>query len=169
MSELRYPALTIWPDYLRAGIVAGISIALLTLLDASGWVRAVLALVLALSAMLAYQGWRRQRTRVLLDDDGIALQPGTAALRWADLDRLRLAYYRLGRENRGGWFELHLGAGRQRISVDSRLHGFDQVLRRAVAAARSAGIAVDPATAANVDVLERAERGDRREPEPASR
>jgi serine protease inhibitor len=49
--------------------------------------------------------------------------------------------------------QLWLGAGRARLSLDSRLDGFDQVVRQAAIAAAERGLELSDATAANLQAL----------------
>ena len=49
--------------------------------------------------------------------------PGT------ELDRMKLGYYSTRRDRRAGWMQLELGAGGVRIKLDSRLDGFDELVR----------------------------------------
>lgn len=49
--------------------------------------------------------------------------------------------------------QLELGAGRARVTLDSRIAGFDQLVRRAAAVAVARGIALNEATLANLEAL----------------
>ena len=66
---------------------------------------------------------------------------------------MRLAYYSTSRDRKTGWMQLELGAGRTRLSLDSRLDGFDAVVRHAVAAAADRDLQLSEATAANLQAL----------------
>jgi hypothetical protein len=48
---------------------------------------------------------------------------------------------------------LELGAGRARLSLDSRLDGFDRLVRHAAAAAAERDLELSDATAANLQAL----------------
>ncbi|HEX3951975.1 MAG TPA: hypothetical protein VHW90_00285 [Stellaceae bacterium] len=72
---------------------------------------------------------------------------------WAELDRLKLAYYSTRRDRRTGWMQLELGAGRTRISLDSRIEGFDQLVKQAAAVAHARGLELSEATIANLRAL----------------
>jgi thioredoxin reductase len=58
---------------------------------------------------------------------------------WAELDRLKLAYYSTSRDRRSGWMQLEIGAGRARVKLDSRIDGFDRLIGKGIyyGAARS--------------------------------
>ena len=49
--------------------------------------------------------------------------------------------------------QLELGAGRARLSLDSRLDGFDRLVRHAAEIATRRGLALSDATAANLQAL----------------
>jgi hypothetical protein len=71
-------------------------------------------------------------------------------LRWADLRRLTLAYYSTRRDGSNGWLRLTLADTHGRMSIDSRIRGFDGIVSRAVDAARMNRLAIDPATLSNL-------------------
>jgi hypothetical protein len=66
---------------------------------------------------------------------------------------MKLAYYSTRRDRKSGWMQLQLGAGRARMSLDSRLDGFEQVARQAADIASERGLALSDATAANLQAL----------------
>jgi len=74
-------------------------------------------------------------------------------IQWAQLDRMKLAYYSTSRDRRNGWMQLELGARGTRVKLDSRIDGFDQVVWRAAEVAAARSIALDDATAANLQAL----------------
>ena len=77
----------------------------------------------------------------------------TRTIAWAELDRLRLAYYSTRRDRKSGWMQLELGGGGKRLSLDSRIAGFGEVVRRAAEAAGENHLQVSEATAANLEAL----------------
>ena len=77
----------------------------------------------------------------------------TRTIAWAELDRLRLAYYSTRRDRKSGWMQLELGGGGKRLSLDSRIAGFGEVVRRAAEAAAENHLQVSEATAANLEAL----------------
>ena len=72
---------------------------------------------------------------------------------WAELDRLRLAYFSTRRDRKSGWMQLELAGGGARLSLDSRIAGFGEVVRRAADAAAERHLQVSEATAANLEAL----------------
>jgi HEAT repeat protein len=66
---------------------------------------------------------------------------------------MKLAYYSTRRDRKSGWMQLELGAGRARLSLDSRLDGFDRLVRYAAIAAAERGLQPSEATAANLQAM----------------
>ena len=104
----------------------------------------------------------RVRTRVRVDDEGIDVSPGPGhgRLEWSRVARVKLRYFAVRRERerkrgeggRRGWMQLVLkGDDRVVVRIDSRLDGFDDVLRRTAAAAARRGLDLDPVTRANFE------------------
>ena len=74
-------------------------------------------------------------------------------IRWDELDRMRLAYYSTRRDRRSGWMQLDLSAGAARVRLDSRIEGFDQVVRHAAHVAAARGLGLTEATMSNLEAL----------------
>ena len=149
-----YPTSAMAGDYLRtaAGLVpAGV-------LFATVPVGAVAAAVLgSFAAIFAVFGLRTvmcHGTSLEMSENELCahgLRRGTIA--WAELDRMKLAYYSPRRDRRSGWMQLELRAGGERLKLDSRIAGFDRLVRRAAEAAAARGIALNEATVANLQAL----------------
>jgi hypothetical protein len=146
---------TLYADYLRAGFGLALTAGPLLLLDVAD----ALALVLGTLALLfAWFGARtvlRHLSRVELSQHGVALRgPVARRVPWADLDRIKLAYYAPRRARDQGWMQLTLHAGDgAAIRLDSTLTGFDQVLAQASRAATANALPLDAATHANLAAL----------------
>ncbi len=152
----RYPAASLVPDGLRS--LAGLVFTVVPLVSfpVPPWFGAVLAAGAALFAMFGVSTAMRGRTAVRVGGD--AIEVGRRRLPWAGLTRVKLRYFRVRRERErdrrsgGGWLELVLAAGGgRRARIDSRLDGFDDVLRRVAEAAAAANLPLDPATRANFE------------------
>lgn len=149
-----YPASAMVGDYLRAaaGLVP------VAVLFATIPVAAVPAGILgAFAAIFGAFGLRtalRHGTSIEMTDTGLTARGlWRTTIPWDELDRLRLAYYSTRRDRKSGWMQLELGAGGARVRLDSRIEGFDQVVRHAAAVAMTRGIALNDATAANLQAL----------------
>ena len=150
----RYPVAKLAPDYLRAGVGLAVVGLPLAMVEVSGGVRIVLACLMVLFAVFALQNLLQHLSRVEMTETTLSMRPSGARIEWGALTRLRLAWFTVRRGGKQGWMELRLYAGRARIRLDSRLDGFDEVLRRAASAARQRGLDLDPVTIANLRTLD---------------
>jgi hypothetical protein len=118
------------------------------------WPAALLVLIALVFALYAAASLRRAMTRIDAGDEAIAVTgPWPDRLRWEELDRVRLAYYSTRRDGAGGWMHLTLAAAGRRVVVDSRIGGFELLVRRAALAARARALRLDAATIVNLRSL----------------
>ncbi|HET6521970.1 MAG TPA: hypothetical protein VFG47_19435 [Geminicoccaceae bacterium] len=155
MDQLSYPSGSVYGDYARAAFGLAATAGPLLLLDPAPVLAVILA---ALAALFAWFGARtalRHGYRFELSDQGIARHGGPIERRlaWADLRRVKLAYYAPQRNRKDGWMQLTLRGPGGPISVDSTLDGFDRVAGKAAAAAAARDLPLDDATAANLTAL----------------
>ena len=150
---LRYPPRAAGVDVGRA--VAGLALTAGPVALASlAWpVALALGLAAVLFAAFGLQALGRARLQVTVDEEGLRLAPGGARIPWASLEAVTLAYYSLRRDGERGWFELVARGPHGALRVDSRLEGFDALVRATAGAALRRGIALDPATRENLVVL----------------
>jgi hypothetical protein len=149
-----YPASAMVGDYLRAaaGVVpVGVVFAAVPV----GTVAAtVLGSFAALFAVFGVRTVLRHGTSLEMTDTELRTQGAwRRTIPWAELDRMKLAYYSTSRDRRSGWMQLELGAGGARVRLDSRIDGFDQLVWRAAEVAATRGIALSDATMANLQAL----------------
>jgi hypothetical protein len=149
-----YPASAMVGDYLRAaaGLVPT------GLVFATVPVGAVPALFLGgFGAIFAIFGLRtllRHGTSLEMTDTELRAHGiSNRSIMWSELDRLKLSYYSTRRDRRSGWMQLELGAGGTRLNLDSRLDGFDRVVRRAAETAAARRLVLSESTAANLASL----------------
>ena len=152
---MRYPIATLYADYLRAGFGLALTAGPLLLLDLADGVALLLAALALLFAWFGVRTVLRQLSRVELSGNAVALRgPLSRRVVWADLERMKLAYYAPRRSRDQGWLQLTLRAtGGGAIQLDSTLAGFDQVLDQASRAARAKALPLDAATHANLAAL----------------
>ena len=153
MSVLRYPTQAVAGDLLRGTVgclLVGVPLAATT---PPAWLAATLLLCLGLFLVFTASGCVRALSRYRLDAQGVQRQPAGVSIRWHELDALELSYYSTRRDGREGWLQLRLRAGSRVLRMDSRLAGFDQVLGRALDAARRRELPLGPATRANLEAL----------------
>jgi hypothetical protein len=149
-----YPMSAMAGDYARAaaGLVpSGLLLATVPVNTIAG---VVLAGFAAIFGVFGARTALRHGTRIEMTDSELrAVGLWHQSIAWAGLDRMKLAYYSTRRDRHSGWMQLELGAGSARLRLDSRIEGFDAVVRRAAAVASARGIALNDATLANLEAL----------------
>jgi hypothetical protein len=149
-----YPGSAMVGDYLRAaaGLVpTGVLFATVPIGAVAGTLLGGFAAIFAVFGLrtVLRHGTRLEMTDTELRAHGVSHR----TIVWAELDRMKLAYYSTRRDRRAGWFQLELGVAGARLKIDSRIAGFDRVVRRAAEAAATRGIALTEATVANLEAL----------------
>lgn len=154
MSRHVYPISAMIGDYLRAAAGFVPAVAILASASVGPVATAVFVSVAALFALFGLRTGLRHATRFEATETGLsALGPLAATVSWAELDRMKLAYYSTRRDRRDGWMQLELRDDASSIRLDSRLEGFEQLVERAALAAALRGVEVSASTAANLEAL----------------
>jgi hypothetical protein len=154
LSRHLYPASAMRGDYLRAAAGLVPSGVLLATVQVGTVAAVVLGGFAAVFAVFGARTILRHATSIEMTERELhASGPRQASLRWADLDRMRLAYYSTRRDRRAGWMQLELGAGRTRLRLDSRIEGFDELVRHAARVAAANGVEFNEATVANLQAM----------------
>ncbi len=154
LTRHAYPAMAMAGDYLRAA--AGLVPCLVLLLSVSplSFGGMVLSALAAIFGAFAVRTVLRHGTRIEAGDEGIrSAGAWRRAILWSELDRMKLGYYSTRRDRRAGWMQLDLGAGGTRIKLDSRIEGFDDLVRRAATVAAERRLDLSPATLSNLQAL----------------
>src|SRR5207249_1424904 len=149
-----YPATAMVGDYLRAaaGLVpTGVVFAT----EPVGTVAAtVLGSFAAVFGIFGLRTVLRHGTSLEMTDTDLRAHGALRArIAWAELDRMKLTYYSTRRDRRSGWMQLELSAGGSRVRLDSRIEGFDRLVRRAAEVAAARGVALNEATLDNLQAL----------------
>ncbi len=154
MTRHAYPVSALVGDYLRAGAGLFPTVAILACARLGPVATSVLAGLAALFAVFGVRTALRHATQLEASESGLSASgPLSTTIRWAELDRIKLAYYSTRRDRSDGWMQLDLGAGAATIRLDSRLDGFNDLVERSALAAAARGIATSTATAANLKAL----------------
>jgi hypothetical protein len=161
--SFRYPIRALCLDYAGSGVGLATSLGLIVFIRMAEPVAWVVTAVAALFLVYFGRTVCRQLTRIELDEGGIravgpAWVPSCAAIRWEDLRSLRLDYYSTRRDPegmsmQGGWMQLKLRDARRTIRIDSDVDGFAELVRAAAHAAARRDLALDPATASNLEAM----------------
>ena len=149
-----YPATAMVGDYLRAaaGLVpTGVVFAT----EPVGTVAAtVLGSFAAIFGIFGLRTVLRHGTSLEMTETELrAYGAWPSRISWAELDRMKLTYYSTRRDRRSGWMQLELSAGRARVRLDSRIAGFDRLVRRAAEVAAERGVELNEATFDNLHAL----------------
>lgn len=149
-----YPTSAMIGDYLRAAAGLVPAGAVIVAAPVGTVAAAVLGSFAAIFAIFGVRTVLRHGTRLEMSDTELraeGIQRRTIA--WDELDRMKLAYYSTRRDRKSGWMQLALGAGGARVHLDSRIEGFDQLVRRAAEVAGARGLDLSDATLANLEAL----------------
>jgi hypothetical protein len=149
-----YPTSAMVGDYLRAAAGLVPAVLLLVMVPVDDAAATVLGGFAAVFAIFAVRTLLRHRTSLELTNTELRSQGlRQRTIAWSELDRMRLAYYSTRRDRQNGWMQLELRARGARLGLDSRIGGFDRLVRRAAAAADARGLALSDATIANLRSL----------------
>jgi len=149
-----YPTAAMAGDYLRAAAGLVPSAALLLTVSMASVPGIIIGGFAAIFGAFAVRTVLRHGTRIEEGDEGLRTTGAwRRTIAWDRLDRMKLGYYSTRRDRRAGWMQLELGAGNSRIKLDSRLDGFDEIVRRAADIAVARGIDLSAATMSNLDAL----------------
>lgn len=158
-SRHLYPASAMIGDYLRAaaGLVpTGAIFATMPVAPVAAIVLGGFALVFGIFGLRTAL---RHNTSIEMTDTGIRAHGLVAnglvdrTIAWDELDRIKLSYYSVRRDRKSGWMQLELAGGGTRLSLDSRIAGFGEIVRRAVEAAAGRHLQVSESTATNLEAL----------------
>jgi hypothetical protein len=153
-TRFGYPISAMAGDYLRAAAGLGPTVLILGTVSVGSVAELVLGGFAVIFGAFAIRTALRHGTSLKVSDKELrATGLRSVTIPWRDLDRMKLAYYSTRRDRKSGWMQLELGAGRARLSLDSRLDGFDRLVRQAALAAAARGLELSEATATNLQAL----------------
>jgi hypothetical protein len=153
MSEHRYPARSLMEDYARGA--AGLVFLGVALVPMHWALHLVFGLVAALLLSFGVRTFLRGRSRIVLDEDGMAIVgPISKRVAWTALDGLKLRYFSTRRDRKRGWMELTVRGAGAKLAVESQIDGFEEIVRAAAKAAVARGLTVDPSTEGNLAAMD---------------
>jgi hypothetical protein len=150
----RYPLRSLAFDYVGSSIGLACTLGLVGFAQLAAPLLWLLTAAGALFLVYFARTVCRQLTTIEMDGAGVrARGPLGAEIRWESLRSLQLEYYSTRSDREGGWMQLKLGDAQRTIRIDSDLEGFARVVEQAAIAAAHLDLALDPATAANLQAL----------------
>lgn len=150
----RYRGGALAADYARGATGIALTLGPLAFMQPAPLVSGALAVGAALFLVYCARSVLRHLTRFELDEVGVAARgPRRAVIRWDDLRSLRLNYYAMHRDRKGGWMQLVLRGMRHSISIDSGVTGFADIAGTAAREASRRGRPLDERTRAHLRVL----------------
>lgn len=154
MTSHSYPQSAVLGDYGRAAAGFVPAAAILATAQLGPVALSIIGALAALFGVFGLKTWLRQMTRLEASEERLhATGPFGATIRWAELDRMKLAFYSTRRDKRDGWMQLELRAGRATLGIDSRIEGFEALVERAARAAGARDLALSAATLQNLQSL----------------
>ncbi|HVH76430.1 MAG TPA: hypothetical protein VM755_16060 [Stellaceae bacterium] len=154
MTSHTYPQSAMLGDYCRAAAGFVPTAAIIATAHLGPVALSLFGALAALFLVFGLRTWLHQMTRLEMSEERLrAAGPFGATIPWAELDRLKLAFYSTRRDRRDGWMQLELRAGRANLSFDSRIAGFEALAERAARAAAARGLALSAATVENLQSL----------------
>lgn len=154
VARYSYPTSAMAGDYLRAAAGLVPITAIFTTVSVGSVSAVILGGFAAIFGAFAIRTALRHGTSLEVSDVELrAVGLRSATIPWDRLDRMKLAFYSTRRDRKSGWMQLQLGAGGTRLSLDSRLEGFDRLVRHAATVAADRGLELSDATAANLQAL----------------
>ena len=154
MTRHRYPASALAADYARAALGLALTAAPLALVAMNPVLTGIFAALVALFLVFGASTLLHQLGPVELDERGIAITgPWRRRLDWAALERMSLRWFAARRDKRSGFMQLVLRGQGRRLSLDSRIDGFETIAAAAAAAAQQRRLALGETTLANVAAL----------------
>lgn len=151
-------------DLLRAGAGLVLTLVPLAVAHDSRVAEIILGGLAGLFTVFALRTGLRYLTLVEITGDGISWVPvGGRSLRipglrpvrlsWGSIDKVSLRFFSTRRDRSEGWMELHLGAGRRGVTLDSTLDGFRAIAARCARAAAENNIRLSSSTVENFQSL----------------
>lgn len=172
MTEHRYARRALKADLVRAAVGLAFTAGPLAALDVGDWAAWILGTLAVLFLIFGVRNLVRWNTLVRAGDDGLSSHPlgdrelpfpgcRRVSLAWRDIRSIRLKFFSTTRERSEGWMELRLEDGKERLTLDSNLEGFEAICARAERAATANALALDETTAENLRALSRGKRAPR--------
>lgn len=151
--EYRYPLRSVVLEYGYTAVGLVFTLGPLVVTTPLLAITAALGAMAALFLAFGVRTYIRHNIVVRISDNGIE----TAGLvrrhiAWDDLKEYKLNYFSTRRDKEDGWMQLRL-KGNMSLRLDSNIDGFREITERAMRAARTRELSIDPGTHQNLAAL----------------
>jgi len=158
LKVFRYAADALFRSYIKALLGMAATLGPLLLLSPTSVIVYILIFLFVLFFCYGIRTIIRQLTRLELSTSHIReVGPMTGLINrgiaWEELGGFKLRYYSTRRDREAGWMHLVLKGKGVRLSIDSHIGQFEELVRFSYAAAVAHGIKVDPLTGTNLAAL----------------
>ena len=154
VSIHRYPVQSVAADYLRAAAGMALTLGPLVFFNLVPPMVYILGVLGTLFLVFGVRSLLRHLAHVEVSAEGVTMGgPAGSAVLWQNLDAMSLEYYTTRRDKQDGWMQLKIKQQSRTVTLESSLPGFAGIVARAVDAARSNNVALDPRTVANLPAL----------------
>lgn len=149
-----YPLGRLYSDYSRAGLGVALSVLALASFEPGTAFSLLFAIVVGLCLYWLGRTWEIQRTVVTVDDQTVTVKGlNSVTIEWAEVSSMTLAFFSSRSDKSDGLMRLTLEAGDRKVKIDSRIHDFLSIVRRAAQTIGENNLRIDGITRANLQAL----------------
>ncbi len=155
LRQFDYPASYFVSGYFRTAIGLSVTLLPVLLLGPSSVIVYILLFMAGLFLLYGIRVLYRQVTLLEVTDTGIRIVgPIGWTIKWEKLGGFRLGYYSTRRDRENGWMQLTLTGKGVRLTVDSAINDFGDLVEISLRAANNKGLSLNPTTLRNLHILE---------------
>ena len=133
----RYSRSPIMTDYMRGTLGLVLIVLAVSLLNMVTWLYMTFICIGVLFIVFLWMTFYRHKMLVMMDTEKIwCTSLWTQTIMWRDLTTFRLLYFPTSRDRTKGWMQLTLKSPNIRMTLDSSLEHFEEVVHYALWAAR---------------------------------
>ena len=155
-SRHRYPVRALAGDLFRTSIGLILTAGPLLLVDLVDVLKVILFLLVIVFLIFGFRTMIRQATTVMLCDKGIRTAGRFApkkSISWRNMQVLKLRYFSTRRDREAGWMQLQLGGEGEKLSLDSAIDGFEQIVAETTGIAGINGLNLETTTLENLKAM----------------
>jgi len=154
MKKFCYTTKEINKEYLRAAVGIAFSLVPLLLLKPSSVIVSILASMFCLFFLYGIRAIDRSQTQICVTAGGICSEGiFTRAIKWEELEALKLSYFSSRRDGEAGWMQLKLKGRGVRLRVESTISDFEILVSICASMAQKNDIQLDRASIRNMEMI----------------